>query len=543
MSNDNNNDRPRYTITYSTPDLSAYTFTPNGVIINASPATPSTSTSTSTSGKSNKKRTPPKTKKAKKPLTPKKPKLVLEVGSLVQIKKDHPRATMLRIGDYAYVKTLISSTLIEIVTIRAYLVGSNITYTINKSHCIKIDPSSVEGFNKNYKTPDVATLNKINDKLVHQEQEKVNDEKFKNIDPKIKTHFIQLCSNYGLDANNLTVDDVKKYLVGTSIREVTRNFIAVMEKETVQIPESFKTVLTENQKNLLKNSNVVLKTSSAVKSIEKYIEEKKRQADTYLEVAQRELAQAAREAAKIDHLFNGVQTFIDELDIIQKDKFFTFSPEHSNIPDNVDTFRDIDHYELGFITKPVIINYTVLGERKQFNLGQYLIKYVSYNNEIKVYAFKNNTIIGGKGIHPHVNADGYICWGNASAEFSSAMTLKKFSIAFNLLKSLLHTFGGTPYYGMHQFEYAKRNSTLITYEEGKLVSTGFINSVPRSSVPSVILDSGALVMTLNNSDYWYEIMKHTETDERYIILNSVSRIAIKVENWFTENLIKGTIKL
>lgn len=101
------------------------------------------------------------------------------------------------------------------------------------------------------------------------------------------------------------------------------------------------------------------------------------------------------------------------------------------------------------------------------NLGKYKV-YISLS-EAKLRVKQGSNNINSRGyIHPHVNSDGYVCWGNAADAAAKALSKMDIVQIMGLLGSVLVAYTpGTPYQSIEEFHRASMTEEERDQEEQK----------------------------------------------------------------------------
>jgi hypothetical protein len=86
------------------------------------------------------------------------------------------------------------------------------------------------------------------------------------------------------------------------------------------------------------------------------------------------------------------------------------------------------------------------------NFGSFLVEVNILDRRIRWKTNRDNVIASGYW-HPHINRDGDMCLGTASASVSEALAGLEFGKALRYMKSIAHTYNpGSPYITLYDFE-------------------------------------------------------------------------------------------
>jgi len=341
-------------------------------------------------------------------------------------------------------------------------------------------------------------------------------------------HLISLCTNAGITIQDLPADLVKTCLTSTKIRDITRTFFDYYEanKEKHSAPSLN---LTAEQKSLL-TSLKPSENSSFVTEVKRTIQNNLSSAASKMSEANIFLERAANERSKIENIISGGVNFHSEIEKIQAGKFFVFNTEISKFDNN-----ERGSFNLAFTTKDVILTRDGGSPtEKKMNFGSYIVRYCPFANKIVVLPYKNNTSVNGC-FHPHVDHNGNVCWGNVVNAYSAAMNTMQPSVAFDLLKVLLQTYGGTPYASLHDFSKEKASGAIYVDDANELVSTNLGYIIKTNYLPQIVKSVRNFILKPStNGITIVEVYEHPLTKIRYLPLDVTQKSFISAEALFAE---------
>lgn len=342
-------------------------------------------------------------------------------------------------------------------------------------------------------------------------------------------HLTKLCSDVGVEIKSIPENTLTEILSQPNRRNLGRKFYEYYDVNK----DLFKNTVTE----FTKEEEETLK-SFKINENSEYINDIKVSMDIFLSKATRyaesaaiELTLAATERNKLLHIYMQKVNLMKEIRKIESLNFYKFEKEKSVLVSNSGNLADIKLY---FSTKDVVISRHVENAVDlRFNFGSFLVEYVPFLNTVKVFRNKDNS--EHSYYHPNVHAFGAVCWGTANEVYQDAMTLLEPYKAFEALKILLQTDGGTPYRDLYHFVVEKEDQKIVVDSDNKIVSTKLGYILNKTGLPKLIRDTN--LITMEGDTVFIEIFKHSETNVRYFLIDAVTKTYVSAENKFKDGII------
>lgn len=390
-------------------------------------------------------------------------KNTLEVGKYYKIKKNCTQ-TYLKVGDVVKVSSIASNTVsVVVILCKNYSdfprrdIKKSIIDVTSKTDCLSNFTNNSNNILigdalENFKNV-ISVVPKFSEVVLSPDQSKM------------KNYLIYLCSNYGLNLSD--VSSIEQSFINSNKKEATDQFFAFYKANKKSL-ENKKIKITLDSDKIKSLSNFKInQNNDYIKTIQNSIKSDINLVINHQKDIEILLNRMAENREKIAHTLKPIN-MLSSLEKINALNFFTFDKEKSSIGENE------QNPILVFSTKEVILSSRPNENPKvSYNFGSFYVRYSPNQNSIRVLKKHNNHPSNGY-YHPHIDQSGTVCWGNANDTYVESMNLMKPELAFEKLKALLQTYGGTPYKSLGEFIQERDKMSLYEDFDKKMIATSTI---------------------------------------------------------------------